>query len=119
MIMQRKEAVERRVDRDMRKKTLQTERDEGLLTSTVIKVANLPFDFDETKLASVYQAYNPVKAVVARTRTGQKSRGFGFVQLQDVNTAEIAAAQSIEVGLGQGDNRLLKAHRTHKTHWVQ
>lgn len=114
MIMQRKEAIERRVDREMRMKALEEERTAGLQTSTVIKVTNLPFDVDEAKLVSLYEAYNPVKAVIARTKTSQMSRGFGFVQLQDINSAEVAAAQTLEV-----DNRVVKAHRTHKTHWVE
>ena len=119
MIMQRKEAVERRVDKDMRKKVFEQEREEGLRTSTVVKVSNLPFDIDEAALSSLYEKYNPIKAVVMRTKTGNHSRGFGYIQLRDVGTAEIAAAQKIEVPSSSGSARQVKSHVTHKTQWVQ
>ena len=54
-------------------------------------VAAIPYDFDDVDLKEMFELYGDVNSakVILDKETG-KSRGFGFVDMQDDNEAKIA-----------------------------
>jgi RNA recognition motif-containing protein len=54
-------------------------------------VAGLPFDVDDQELKEFFEAYGKVaSAKVILDKETRKSRGFGFVEMPDVNEAKQA-----------------------------
>jgi RNA recognition motif-containing protein len=55
----------------------------GEPSKTVVFVANLPFSIDDDGLKDIFKDYNVSSAHVVRRRVGNRSKGFGFVELSD------------------------------------
>jgi RNA recognition motif-containing protein len=56
-----------------------------------IYVGSLPFDLDEEELKEIFEEYGEVSTVkVITDKFTGKSRGFGFVEMPDVETAKKA-----------------------------
>ena len=55
-------------------------------------VGNLPYSITDQKLEELFSAYNPISANVIMDKMTHRSRGFGFVEVEDAN-AEGAIAE--------------------------
>jgi RNA recognition motif-containing protein len=58
-----------------------------------IYVGNLPFSFDDEKLKGLFAAYNPEEATVIQNKFSGRSKGFGFVTIQDDEAAKKAISE--------------------------
>jgi len=54
-------------------------KEDRVLSSTAVFVANLPFSVDDEGLKAFFKEHNPTAAHVVVTRNG-RSRGYGFVE---------------------------------------
>ena len=63
------------------------EEPEGVKSKTKLFVANLPWDYDDAKLANVFSAYEVKSARIIRHRYGhpRRSKGYGFVDVGEEN----------------------------------
>ena len=69
-------------------------------------VAGLPADMDEAELEEFFEKYGPVKTVsIARDRATKRTKGFGFVKMENSLHAK-TAIQTLN-GLGIGRKNLL------------
>jgi cold-inducible RNA-binding protein len=69
-------------------------------------VAGLPADMDEAELEEFFEKYGPVKTVsIARDRATKRTKGFGFVEMENSLHAK-TAIQTLN-GLGIGRKNLL------------
>jgi hypothetical protein len=55
----------------------------GEPSKTTIFVANLPFSLDDEGLKAVFTGYNLKSAKVILRRASGRSKGFGFVEVED------------------------------------
>lgn len=53
-------------------------------------VGSLPWSVDDAQLSEIFAAHNPVSARVITDRETDRSRGFGFVEFADDETAAAA-----------------------------
>jgi len=77
-------------------------------TTNIMKlfVAGLPADMDEAELEEFFEKYGPVKTVsIARDRATKRTKGFGFVEMENSLHAK-TAIQTLN-GLGIGTKKLL------------
>lgn len=66
-------------------------------------VAGLPADFDEVDLREMFELYGEISAVKLITdRATGKSKGFGFVEMPNVEEAKETIRILNGVGLGRG-----------------
>ncbi len=56
-------------------------------------VGNLPFSVDDAKLKEAFSAYNPDEANVIINKFNNRSKGFGFVVINDEEAAKKALAE--------------------------
>ena len=63
------------------------EEPEGEKSKSKLFVANLPWDYDDAKLASIFSAYPVQSARIVRHRYGhpRRSKGYGFVDVGEEN----------------------------------
>ncbi|KAI8594257.1 RNA-binding region RNP-1, partial [Dissophora ornata] len=57
----------------------------GPPSKNTVFVANLPFSMDDEGLNELFAAFKVVSAHVVRHRDSGRSKGFGFVELEDEN----------------------------------
>lgn len=91
MLLERKEATERRLNGAAVFAENNRKHEESRVDSTVALVDNLPFNVDEMRLMELFAAQKPLKAVIARTKKYHKHRGRGYVLLPDVSSVQRAA----------------------------
>ena len=60
-------------------------------------VGNLPFSTTEDELRNVFAAYNPTSVNVITDRETGRSRGFGFVEVEDSDSA-VSAVNDMDMG---------------------
>lgn len=68
--------------------------------NNTLYVGNLPYAYDEEKLTSLFSSYGKVTSSrIVRDRVSGKSKGFGFVEFENSEEANNAAAalNNIEV----------------------
>ncbi|MEA3329957.1 MAG: RNA-binding protein [Nanoarchaeota archaeon] len=56
-------------------------------------VGNLSWGIDEAGLKKAFEEYNPSEAVVIQDRYSGRSKGFGFVTIDDDETAKKAVSE--------------------------
>ncbi|KAF2071800.1 hypothetical protein CYY_006884 [Polysphondylium violaceum] len=59
-------------------------------SSTTLYVRNIPFSFDDAQLLEAFKEYTPKSAHVIINKITKKSRGYGFVEFDDVSNREKA-----------------------------
>jgi RNA recognition motif-containing protein len=65
-------------------------------------VAGLPYDLDDAELEEIFEKFGPVKsAKVAMDKETGKSKGFGFVELQNEEDGNQAIELLNEISLGK------------------
>lgn len=57
-------------------------------------VGNLPYSYRDSDLESLFADYSPVSAVVIMDRQSGRSKGFGFVEIEDSNLAPAVEAMN-------------------------
>ncbi len=71
-------------------------------------VAGLPYDLDDAELEEIFEKFGPVKsAKVAIDRETGKSRGFGFVNMQNAEDGSQAIEHLNDVCLGRSKKPLV------------
>lgn len=73
-------------------------RTDGVPSETSLFVANLPFEMDDTSLASLFSQYKIVKAHIVTYRSSGRSKGYGFVEFesnQDQQKALLSMANAV------------------------
>lgn len=61
---------------------------------TKLYVGNLPYSYNDSSLSSLFATYGQVSsAAVIMDKMSGRSKGFGFVELQDDATAQSAIAE--------------------------
>lgn len=91
MLLERKEATERRLNGTAIFQENQQRHVESRVDSTVALVENLPFSVDEGRLLELFAAQRPLKAAIARTKSNSQHRGLGYVLLPDQTSVQKAA----------------------------
>lgn len=56
-------------------------------------VGNLPFSVDEEGLKKLFEAFNPKEVSLIINKFNNRSKGFGFVEIEDEETAKKAIAE--------------------------
>ncbi|MER3464741.1 MAG: RNA-binding protein [Chitinophagaceae bacterium] len=65
-------------------------------------VAGLPYDLDDAELEEIFEKFGPIKsAKVAMDRESGKSRGFGFVEMENEADAKDAIEHLNDISLGK------------------
>ena len=65
-------------------------------------VAGLPYDLDDDELVEIFEKFGPlVSAKVSIDRETGKSRGFGFVEMQNESDAKDAIEHLNDISLGK------------------
>ncbi len=65
-------------------------------------VAGLPYDLDDAELEEIFEKFGPVKsAKVAMDRETGKSKGFGFVEMQNSADGKDAIEMLKDISLGK------------------
>lgn len=65
-------------------------------------VAGLPYDLDDAELEEIFEKFGPIKsAKVSIDRETGKSRGFGFVEMQNEADAKDAIEHLNDISLGK------------------
>lgn len=65
-------------------------------------VAGLPYDLDDAELEEIFEKFGPVKsAKVAMDRDTGKSKGFGFVEMQNTADGKDAIEMLKDISLGK------------------
>jgi len=59
-------------------------------STTTLYVRNIPFSFDDAQLLDTFKEYSPKSAHVIINKITKKSRGYGFVEFDDVSNREKA-----------------------------
>ena len=71
-------------------------------------VAGLPYDVDDAELLEIFEKFGPVKsAKVTMDRETGKSRGFGFVEMENDEDANQAIELLNEISLGKNGKPLV------------
>ncbi len=71
-------------------------------------VAGLPYDVDDAELEEIFEKFGPVKsAKIAIDRETGKSRGFGFVSMQNEEDAKQAIELLNDIHLGRSKKPLV------------
>lgn len=71
-------------------------------------VAGLPYDVDDAELLEIFEKFGPVKsAKVTMDRETGKSRGFGFVEMENDEEANQAIELLNEISLGKNGKPLV------------
>lgn len=71
-------------------------------------VAGLPYDVDDAELEEIFEKFGPViSAKVSIDRTTGKSRGFGFVSMQNADDARQAIELLNDIQLGKNKKPLV------------
>lgn len=71
-------------------------------------VAGLPYDVDDAELEEIFEKFGPVKsAKVAIDKATGKSRGFGFVMMQNKEDGEQAIELLNDISLGRSRKPLV------------
>lgn len=71
-------------------------------------VAGLPYDVDDAELEEIFEKFGPVvSAKIAIDRETGKSRGFGFVQMQNEEDARQAIELLNDIHLGKSKKPLV------------
>lgn len=71
-------------------------------------VAGLPYDLDDAELEEIFEKFGPVKsAKVAIDKATGKSRGFGFVMMQNKEDGEQAIELLNDISLGRSKKPLV------------
>lgn len=58
-----------------------------------IYVGNLPWSVDEEGLKKLFEAFSPKEANLIIDKFSKRSKGFGFVEIEDEETAKKAIAE--------------------------
>ena len=67
-----------------------------------IFVAGLPYDLDDAELEEIFEKFGPVvSAKVALDKETGKSKGFGFVEMQNKEDAQEAIESLNDISLGK------------------
>jgi RNA recognition motif-containing protein len=65
-------------------------------------VAGLPYDLDDAELEEIFEKFGPIKsAKVSMDRETGKSRGFGFVEMENEADAKDAIEHLNDISLGK------------------
>ncbi|MCW3075265.1 MAG: hypothetical protein JWP69_2334 [Flaviaesturariibacter sp.] len=65
-------------------------------------VAGLPYDMDDAELTEVFEKFGPVVSVkVAMDRETGKSKGFGFVEMQNAEDGKDAIEMLVDIYFGK------------------
>ena len=65
-------------------------------------VAGLPYDMDDAELTEVFEKFGPVVSVkVAMDRETGKSKGFGFVEMQNAEDGKDAIEMLVDIYYGK------------------
>jgi RNA recognition motif-containing protein len=65
-------------------------------------VAGLPYDMDDAELTEVFEKFGPVvSAKVAMDRETGKSKGFGFVEMQNAEDGKDAIEMLVDIYYGK------------------
>lgn len=68
-------------------------------------VAGLPYDLDDAELEEIFEKFGPVvSAKVAMDRETGKSRGFGFVNMQNEEDGKQAIELLNDIQRGEAEN---------------
>jgi RNA recognition motif-containing protein len=79
--------------------------------SKQLYIGNLPFSANETEVRSLFAHYGPVhSATIIRDRNTGRSKGFGFVELED-HFAPVAMEEMDGTEFGGRTLRVAKARR--------
>lgn len=71
-------------------------------------VAGLPYDLDDAELEEIFEKFGPiVSAKVSIDRSTGKSRGFGFVRMQNAEDAKQAIELLNDIQLGKNKKPLV------------
>lgn len=71
-------------------------------------VAGLPYDLDDAELEEIFEKFGPVvSAKVTIDRETGKSRGFGFVRMQEAEDAKQAIELLNDIQLGRNKKPLV------------
>ncbi len=65
-------------------------------------VAGLPYDLDDAELTEIFEKFGPIiSAKVSMDRETGKSRGFGFVEMQNTQDGKDAIEHLADISLGK------------------
>ena len=65
-------------------------------------VAGLPYDMDDAELSEIFEKFGPVvSAKVAMDRETGKSKGFGFVEMQNAEDGKDAVEMLVDIYFGK------------------
>ena len=71
-------------------------------------IAGLPYDLDDAELEEIFEKFGPVvSAKVSIDRNTGKSRGFGFVRMQNTEDAKQAIELLNDIQLGKNKKPLV------------
>ncbi len=59
-------------------------------------IGNLPFSLDDNAFKELFSAYNPGEVTLIKDKFSGRSKGFGFVEIADEETAKKAISEMNE-----------------------